>query len=96
MTAGVRQGGVLSPLLFSIYVDGLVDKVNACRQGCYISCINFSIIMYADDIVLLAPTITSLQILLQTCETELDSLDMKINTCKTVCLRFGPAFDAVL
>ena len=37
LMAGVRQGGVLSPFLFAvfIYVDNLVDKVKATGVGCY-------------------------------------------------------------
>jgi hypothetical protein len=85
LKAGVRQGGVLSPILFSIYMDSLIDKISSCKYGCYISCINCSIIMYADDIVLLAPTVTGLQMLLLACENELNSLDMILNT-KKICL----------
>ena len=32
---GVRQGGVLSPYLFSVYVDQLSESLNAVRTGCY-------------------------------------------------------------
>jgi hypothetical protein len=95
LKAGVRHGGVLSPIYFSIYMDSLIDKISSSKYGCYISCINFSIIMYADDIVLLAPTVTGLQMLLLACENELNSLDMRLNTKKSVCLRFGTAFDAL-
>ena len=53
-----------------------------------------SILLYADDIVLLSPSVTGLQELLQICESELNALDMKINAQKTTCIRFGPAFGA--
>jgi hypothetical protein len=76
-----------------IYIDGLVDKVNACNVGCYVSCINASIFLYADDIILLAPTITALELLLRACESELKYLDMQINVSKSLCIRFGSAFD---
>ena len=36
LTAGVRQGGVLSPFLFAVYIDGIVDKVKSTNVGCYI------------------------------------------------------------
>jgi hypothetical protein len=43
----------------------------------------------------LAPTVTGLQMLLLACENELNSLDMRLNTKKSVCLRFGTTFDAL-
>jgi len=45
--------------------------------------------MYADDIVLLAPSISALQHLLDVCESELQYLDMSINVNKSVCTRVG-------
>ena len=94
MTAGVRQGGVLSPYLFAVFIDDLVDKIKKLNIGCYISLVCAAIFLYADDIVLLAPTVSGLQQLLQTCECELEQLDMKLNVNKSVCIRFGPSFNA--
>ena len=54
LTAGVRQGGVLSPKLFSIFVDDLSQKINSRDLGCHISLQCTSIFLYADDIVLVA------------------------------------------
>jgi len=34
---GVKQGGVLSPVLFCIYIDGLLTKLSESGVGCYIS-----------------------------------------------------------
>ena len=39
LKAGVRQGGVLSPVLFSIHIDGLVKLVNKTNVGCKIGAI---------------------------------------------------------
>ena len=32
--AGVRQGGLLSPALFAIYMDVVVSRLRACGYGC--------------------------------------------------------------
>ena len=93
LMAGVRQGGVLSPFLFSIFIDGIVEKVKNSNIGCYSSSVCLSIFLYADDILLLSPSVAGLQNLLTVCENELIDLDMRLNVSKSVCLRFGHRFD---
>ena len=62
LITGVRQGGVLSPFLFAIFVDDVVKKVQSVtvNTGCYVSHVCTSIFLYADDILLLAPSVSSL------------------------------------
>lgn len=72
---GVRQGGVLSPLLFAIYLDDAVK--NVCSYG-----LPLSIVLYADDIMLLSSSLITLQKLLSVCEKELIYLGMSINVKK--------------
>ena len=82
---GVRQGSVLSPFLFAIYTD---DIGNLCNPGN-----GLYTILYADDIILLAPSVVSLEKLLHNCELKLNWLDMMINSKKSFCLRVGPRYD---
>jgi len=58
MTMGCDMVGVLSPH-FTIYIDSIVNKVSESSIGCYIKCICISILLYADDILLVAPSVTS-------------------------------------
>jgi len=84
---GARQGSVLSPFLFAVYLDDL-SRLESSVNGCHI-------ILYADDILLLSPSVTRLQHLLHKCEVELAWLDMSINFSKSSCLRIGPRNDVV-
>ena len=95
LTCGIRQGGVLSPYLFAVFIDGVVQRVQASGIGCYVKFICFNIILYADDILLLAPSVTALQQLLHICETELACLDMVINVGKSACMRIGSRYNTI-
>jgi len=52
-----------------------------------------SIVLYADDISLIALSISELQRLMHNCEKALAWLDMRVNVTKAYCLRIGPRFD---
>jgi len=80
--------------LVTVYIDSIVAKVLKSTIGCYVKWMCLSILLYADDIILLAPSITALQQLLQVCEQELQWLDMSINVKKSACMRVGPRFNA--
>ena len=64
---GVRQGGILSPYLFSIYLDDLSQKLNTVRAGCYIGNVCLNHIMFADDICVFSPSLLGVQDLLNVC-----------------------------
>ena len=74
MSNGVKQGGILSPILFSLYLDPLIKMVSESRFGCYVGNMAVSILVYADDIVVLAPTLYSLKKLISLCENYAEGL----------------------
>ena len=55
---GVKQGGVLSPILFSLYLDQLISRLRHIGMGCHMNGLftGVYIYIYADDITLLAPS----------------------------------------
>ena len=69
VTNGVRQGGILSPYLFCIYMDELSDRLNAVTTGCIMGQAKMNHQMYADDRVLVSPaTAHGLYKLIAVCE----------------------------
>ena len=61
---GVRQGCVLSPVLFSVFINGLVEAVKSVGIGVRYGSDLISMLLYADDIVLFAKSRLELQVLL--------------------------------
>ena len=79
---GTRQGGILSALIFSFYIDVLISEVNALQVGCFLDSQKMNIICYADDIVLLAPSSNALQAILNKTFRILENLCLKVNISK--------------
>ena len=61
LSAGVRQGGVLSPFLFAVFVDKILYKLQKNGLGCYINHCCFNAAMYADDLLLMAISVSDLK-----------------------------------
>ena len=85
---GVRQGGVLSGLFFSIYIDSLLENVCNSQYGCKLGIIKSNVIAYADDIVLLAPSASGLQSLIDIASRESTVLKLRFNIKKSKCMVF--------
>jgi hypothetical protein len=82
-TVGVRQGGVVSPKLFSIYMDGLIGRIESLNVGVDIGAAKVDVLLYADDVVLVCRTRRELQIALDETEKYGKLNDMKFNALKT-------------
>ena len=58
----------MSPLLFGIYMDGLLDELTDLGIGCFIGQHFCGAAGYADDIILLYPTSSGLQKIIEVCK----------------------------
>ena len=91
---GVKQGAVLSPRLFCVYTDDLFTLLRKKRTGCWVNGIYIGIVGYADDLLLLSPTLEGLQEMVKTCEDFAHNHNLKFSTstdikkCKTKCMAF--------
>ena len=56
VTNEVRQGAIISPLLFSVYVDKLIERLRSRGIGCQMFGQYYGILVYADNIFLLCPS----------------------------------------
>ena len=68
VTNGVRQGGILSPQLFNIYIDGLRDILNKSSVGGSIGGKRINHMLYADDLCIVSLSSAGLQQLLTICD----------------------------
>ena len=87
---GERQGGMLSPKLFAIYVEDLSQDLVTSRSGCCSEdhCINH--VMDADHICLLAPSAIGLQRMFDVCFDFSIKNHIKFNLIKSVCIVYKP------
>jgi len=83
---GVRQGGIISPILFSVYLDGLLLQLRNSDVGCYIGNFFVGALAYANDLALLAPSASAMRLLLKICHDYSKKFSIVFNASKSACL----------
>ena len=68
ITNGTRQGSVISPALFSVYLDDLLQELRNLGLGCQIGRLWMEACGYGDDLLLLAQVRSVLQDMVKVCE----------------------------
>ena len=85
---GVKQGGVISPILFCVYIDELLMKLENSGVGCYMGRAFAGACAYADDITLLCPSISALKEMITICTNFAAEYDIKFNASKSQLIIF--------
>ena len=90
MLNGVRQGAILSPVLFCVYFDTLLTSLCNTGIGCHVGSFFVGALAYADDLVLLAPSANAMRRMLLICEDYAAQFNVVFNASKSKCLRCLP------
>ena len=91
-TIEVKQSCPFSPTLFGLYIDELEDfLVNSSQpdDGCYLHQVLISILLFVDDVVLLASSPDSLERLLDGLASFCDQRQLVVNLSKTRVMVFN-------
>jgi len=73
------------PFWRPVYIDDVVSRLSLSQR--------YFIILYADDILMISPSVTKLQNIVGICERELNFLDMQINVRKSCCMLTGQRYN---
>ena len=80
LSNGVRQGGVISAILYCFYLNDLFQLLRQRSAGCWVKGSFHGILGYSDENFLLAPSLAGLQEMLNTCEEYAQSHNLKFST----------------
>ena len=89
-TCGVRQGDSLSPTMFSLFINDLAHQINDLRCGVRFGDSSLSILMYADDVILLSENESDLQKMLNALSEWCKKWRLTVNETKTKIVHFRP------
>ena len=90
ITSDVRQGCVLSPIMFKCFINDLILTLTSSDLGCHTQDQYIGCIFYADDILLLSASMNMLQDMLNVCYSVSNDLFISSNYSKSYCIMTGP------
>ena len=90
-TCGLKQGGVLSPLLFNLYVDEINDIFDDTCDPVKLFSSPLSHLLYADDLILISTSQDGLNKCLSQLEKFCDTWQLEVNLEKSKIIIFIPA-----
>ncbi len=86
--SGVKQGDCMSTTLFALYINDLANDIKSLNKGVKIKDVNLSILLYADDIVLIAENEQDLQSMLNITHQWCKKWRLSVNDAKSKIMHF--------
>ena len=86
---GIKQGSILSPVLFTVYMDELLNNLQNSGYGCTVGKHYFGAMGYADDLSTLCPTVYGLQKMLKVCDEFGEEYGVMYNPSKSKAIIFS-------
>ncbi len=83
VTNGMKQEGVIFPILFCVYITGLLNELANNGLGCCMGGMFAGAFGYADDLKLLTPSIWALHQMAHMCERYAQKFDVIFNSKKS-------------
>jgi hypothetical protein len=87
--SGVREGGIISPWFFNLYVNNLITRLKNSGLGCHLCSEFVGCLFFADDILLLSGSMLQLQSMLNICVEYGEEFDLKFNALKSFLIQIG-------
>ena len=91
ITRGTRQGYVISPFLFNIFIDDFLKELDKNTSGLNIGEVKYNSFAYADDVTLFSSTTTGLQNLIIICTKYANEWRFRYGWKKSKCMTVGSA-----
>ena len=88
VNCGLKQGCILSPMLFNLFINDLTRHINDVGSGSSVGGTPLSILLYADDIILIADSELNLQSLLTRLDQWCKQLGLVISATKSKVFHF--------
>jgi hypothetical protein len=83
---GVKQGAIVSPILFCVYLDVLLNELKKAGLGCFVGTWFAAALAYADDIILMAPSARAMRGMLAICDNFAKEFCVTFNNTKSKCI----------